>query len=48
MRIGIRELEYELSAYEDNSPVVRLNYNPTAALQDGKPVFDAVKRKKNG
>lgn len=46
MRIGIRELEYELSAYEDNSPVVRLNYNPTAALQDGKPVFDAVKRKK--
>lgn len=46
MRIGIRELEYELSAYEDNAPVVRLNYNPTAALQDGKPVFDAVKRKK--
>ena len=30
MRIGIRELEYELSAYEDNAPVVRLNYNPTA------------------
>ena len=46
MRIGIRELEYELSAYEDNSPIVRLNYNPTAALQDGKPAFDAVKRKK--
>ena len=39
MRIGIRELEYELSAYEDNSPIVRLNYNPTAALQDGKPAF---------
>ena len=46
MRIGIRELEYELSAYEDNSPIVRLNYNPTAALQDGKPAFDTVKRKK--
>ena len=43
MRIGIRELEYELSAYEDSSPIVRLNYNPTAALQDGKPAFDTVK-----
>ena len=44
MRIGIRELEYELSAYEDNSPIVRLNYNPTAALQDGKPAFDTVRK----
>lgn len=46
MRIGIRELEYELSAYEHNSPVVRLNYNPIAALQDGQPAFDTVKRKR--
>lgn len=46
MRIGIREMEYEMSAYENDSPIIRLNYNPTAALQDGKPTFDAVKRKK--
>lgn len=46
MRIGIRELEYELSAYEENFPAVRLNYNSVAALKDGKPVFDVVKRKK--
>lgn len=46
MRIGVRELEYELSAFEDKSGVVRLNYNPVAALQDGKPAFDTVKRKR--
>lgn len=46
MRIGIRELEYELAAYQGESPVVRLNYNPTAALRDGKSVFDAIKRKR--
>lgn len=39
MRIGIRELEYELSAYEDNSPIVRLNYNPTGCFARWKTRF---------
>ena len=46
MRIGIRELEYELSAYRGNDAPMRLNYNPTSALRDGKPAFDEVKRKR--
>lgn len=45
MRVGIREMEYELSAYND-SGLMRLNFNPVAALSDGKPVFDNVKRKR--
>lgn len=48
MKIGIREMEYELSAsaHDDNSRVMRLNFNPVAALQDGKPAFDNINRKK--
>ena len=45
-RIGVRELEYELAAYDGDVPAIRLNYNPIAALKDGKPVFDQVKRKR--
>lgn len=45
-RIILFVVEYELSAYKDNSPVIAVKHNQTAALQDGKPVFDAGETQK--
>ncbi len=46
MRIGIREMEYELTANITKSDFKRLNYNPVAAQRDGMPTFDNIKRVK--
>lgn len=45
VRFGVRELEYELKIVEKDGTHQYVNFNPVAAYEDGKPVFDMVKRK---
>ncbi|SHE32902.1 Glycosyl hydrolases family 2, TIM barrel domain [Mariniphaga anaerophila] len=46
IRFGVRELEYELMAYNEEKDNIRLDYNPIKALADQRVVFDNTKRKK--
>ena len=45
IRFGVRELEYELKIVEKDGTPRYVNFNPVAAYEDGKPVFDMIKRK---
>lgn len=44
VRFGVREFDYELSVHTSDGRLQRINYNPTAACEDGMKVFDNVKR----
>lgn len=44
VRFGVRELSYEMMVGMPNKDKCRVEYNPTAALKDGKPLFDNVNR----
>lgn len=46
IRFGVRELEYELSAYNEEKDKARILFNPVEALSDGTIAFDNLKRKK--
>ena len=50
MRIGVREMEYELSAHNAKGEIIRINFNPTAASEKKIRLFDNVARikSKNG
>ena len=42
VRFGVREFEYQLCVSDQNKKKVDIEFNPTAAYQDGNPVFDQV------
>jgi len=45
VQFGIRELTYELTVDAPENVGWRVEYNPTAALKQGKPLFDNLRRR---